>query len=114
MDLEAFVGTGLQINDQTDGRALPLSHQEGGVGAKSHTLQPRTPLLWHRIGFRFGASVHFKTHYDEADWLLRSIVVTLLPTRLLIGRLEVMRWAAADKAGWRARWRHRQGPPAVK
>ena len=102
MDLEAFVGTGLQINDQTDGRALPLSHQEGGVGAKSHTLQPRTPLLWHRIGFRFGASVHFKTHYDEADWLLRSIVVTLLPTRLLIGRLEVMRWAAADKAGWRA------------
>jgi len=37
LDLEAFVGKGLQINDQT-GWALPLS-QEGGVGAESHTLR---------------------------------------------------------------------------
>lgn len=106
MDLEAFVGTGLQINDQTAGRALPLSHQERWSGSEiSHAATPNAATVApYRL--RFEASVHFKTHYDEADWLLAlsslfcQLVFLLVGWKSCVGRPQIRR------AG--ARWR--QGP----
>ena len=76
------------------GSAVESGDCAGWSGSEiSHAATPNAVTVapyW----LRFEASVHFKMHC-EADCIF---ALTLLPTRLLIGRLEVMRWRDATSA----------------